>query len=385
LPWAATALLVFICLGLFADAVTDPVTGWDGRMTWSTQALWIQDEGTVDSEVLQRKNLYVTHPQYPLLLPVAQVVVLETFAVPPDVHSYRALYTTFLAVFLLLLWDGARRWAGRLPALLAGLAAAGVPAFTFYEDTGAASGYSDLPLSCFYGAGLLLLLRSRGRVADALGAGLLLAGAALIKNEGALLAFFALGAAALALPWKKLLRPRQLARLGAAVLPVFLALALLASWRAGIPNRQDERYGYLVATADVWPEVVTRIPLMSGLALRQMFRFDHWTLFWIAVPAVFWVGRRGWSGRRRRLALALAAGALAPLVIAWGAYSIHPHFDTLVPVTWTRFLVQGSLPLFLLLALALRDLIQGRSDQLTRSNRLARVSQEKFRSEPPRS
>src|SRR6185436_9527164 len=124
------------------------------------------------------------------------------------------------------------------------------------------------------------------------------------------------------------------------VLPVFLALALLASWRAGIPNRQDERYGYLVATADVWPEVVTRIPLMC---------------------------------------------ALAPLVIAWGAYSIHPHFDTLVPVTWTRFLVQGSLPLFLLLALALRDLIQGRSDQLTRSNRLARVSQEKFRSEPPRS
>ncbi len=72
----------------------------------------------------------------------------------------------------------------------------------------------------------------------------------------------------------------------------------------------------------------------------------------------------GWGGRRRALSLALAAGAVAPLAIGWGAYSIHPHPDTLVPVTWSRFLIQGSLPLFLLLALSLRPL-------------LAQVSQEK--------
>ena len=372
---AAAALLAFICLGLLADALTDPVTGWDGRMTWSTQALWVQDEGTVDSEVLLRKNLYVTHPQYPLLMPVAQVVVLETFAVPQDVHAFRALYTPCFAAFLLLLWDGGRRWAGRLPTLLAGLAAAGVPALTFFEDSGAASGYSDLPLGCFYGAGLLLLLRGRRSVADNLldgwGAGLLLAGAALTKNEGALLAFFALGIAALYLLRKKfpLRTPKlhQLAHLAAATVPILLALALLASWRADIPNRQDERYDVLIGSEDIWPEAITRTPGLAALALRQMFRFDHWTVFWIVIPVVFWVGRRGWKGRRKALALALAAGALAPLVIAWGAYSIHPHPDTLIPVTWTRFLVQGSLPLFLLLALTLRSA-------------LARVSQEKSRS-----
>jgi hypothetical protein len=360
-PWssvpelAAAAVLAFICLGLLADAVTDPVTGWDGRMTWSTQALWVLDEGTVDAEVLRRKNLYVTHPQYPLLLPVAQVIVLETFAVPQDVHAYRALYTTCFAAFLLLLWDGGRRWAGRLPTLLAGLAAAGVPAMTFFEDSGAASGYSDLPLGCFYGAGLLLLLRGRRSAADALGAGLLLAGAVLTKNEGALLAFFALLAAALS--GKNFLRPRQLFRFAPAVVPVLLALTLLASWRSGIPNRQDEQYDVLLGSEAIWPGAVTRIPRLAALAVRQMFRFEHWTLFWVAVPVVFWVGRRGWRGRRRGLASALAAGALAPLVIGWGAYSIHPHPDTLIPVTWTRFLVQGSLPLFLLLALALRDVL----------------------------
>ena len=371
---AAAALLAFICLGLLADALTDPVTGWDGRMTWSTQALWVLDDGTVDSEVLLRKNLYVTHPQYPLLMPVAQVVVLETFAVPQDVHAFRALYTTCFAAFLLLLWDGGRRWAGRLPTLLAGLAAAGVPALTFFEDSGAASGYSDLPLGCFYGAGLLLLLRGRRSVADTLGAGLLLAGAALTKNEGALLAFFALGITALYLLGKKC-PPRypklhRLGRLAAAAVPVLLALALLASWRADIPNRQDERYDVLIGSEEIWPGAVTRLPGLAALALRQMFRFEHWTVFWIVIPVVFWVGRRGWSGRRKALALALAAGALAPLVIAWGAYSIHPHPDTLIPVTWTRFLVQGSLPLFLLLALALRDV-------LTQAAPLARVSQEK--------
>lgn len=354
---ASAALLAFICLGLLADAVSDPVTGWDARMHWAAQASWIRDEGTVDSEVLQRKNLYVNHPRYPLLMPIAQVVVQETFSLPQDVHAFRAVYTTLFAAFLLLLYDGARRWAGRLPALLAGLAAAGVPALTFFEDSGAASAYSDFPLAVFYGAGLLLLLRSRRGLADGLGAGVLLAGAALTKNEGMLLAVFALGAAGLFL-LRGRDRLRQVLRLGAAAALIALALALLASWRADIPNRQDERYEILLAEREIWPAVATRIPLIATGAVTQMFNFEHWTLFWVAVPVVLWTGRRGWSGRRRGVALALAAGVVAPLAIAWGAYSIHPGPESLIPVTWTRFLVQGSLPLFLLLALALRDLLR---------------------------
>lgn len=368
---AAAALLVLIFLGLLVEAMTDPLTSWDSRMTWAAQAIWIRDDGTVDAEVLQRKMMYVTHPQYPLLLPIAQVVVQETFDVPLDVHAFRALYASCFAAFLLLLWDGARRWAGRVPALLAGLAAAGVPAITFWEDSGAASGYSDQPLGCFYGAGLLLLLRAggrpHGRWANILGAGFLLAGAALTKNEGAFLAFLALGVAAIPLllrhlpllrthAWRAL--PRQLLRMAAATVPVVLALVLLTSWRASIPNRQDEMYGNLVRTQEIWPDAFVRIPTLVTLILEQTYSFEHWTLFWIVVPVVFWAGRRGWGGRRRGLALALAAGALAPLAIAWGAYLFHPAPETLIEVTWTRFLVQGSLPLFLLLALALRDVLQ---------------------------
>lgn len=366
---AAAALLAFISLGLLVEAMTDPLTSWDSRMTWAAQAIWVRDDGTVDAEALQRKMIYVTHPQYPLLLPLAQVVVQETFDVPNDVHAFRAVYAGFFAAFVLLLWDGARRWAGRGAALLAALAVAGVPAITFWGDSGAISGYSDQPLGCFFGAGLLLLLRARGRKqgrwANFLGGGFLLAGAALTKNEGMLLAFLALGAAALPILLRHLrhLRnrrplPGHLLRLVAAAVPVLLALALLRSWRAAIPNRQDEMYGSLVRTQDIWPDAFLRIPDLLRMVLEQTYNFERWTLFWIAVPVVFVAGRRGWMGRRGGLALALAAGALAPLAVAWGAYLFHPAPESLISVTWTRFLVQGALPLCLLLALALRDVLQ---------------------------
>lgn len=372
---AAAALLCLISVGLLAEAMTDPLTSWDSRMTWAAQAIWIRDDGTVDAEVLQRKMMYVTHPQYPLLLPIAQVVVQETFDVPADVHAFRAVYAGFFAAFALLLWDGARRWAGRVPALLAALAAAGVPAITFWGDSGAISGYSDQPLGCFFGAGLLLLLRAHGRTqgrwASFLGGGFLLAGAVLTKNEGMLLAILALGAAALPIllrHLRHLRHPRhprrwrplfhQLLPLAAAAVPVALALVLLRSWRAAIPNRQDEMYEHLVRTQEIWPDAFVRIPDLLLLILEQTYNFERWTLFWIAVPVVFLAGRRGWGGRRRGLALALAAGALEPLAVAWGAYLFHPAPESLIEVTWTRFLVQSSLPLFLLLALALRDVLR---------------------------
>lgn len=353
----ALALLAFVCLGLFAEAVTNPVTGWDGRMTWSSQARYVREEGTVDAEALRNGRWYVNHPRYPLLLPVAQVAVLEAFGAEDDRHIFRPLYAAFFPAFLLVLWDGARRWAGRGPAALAGLAAAGLPVLTFWQDSGAASAYSDFPLGCFYGAGLVLLLRSRRRVSDALAAGILLGAAVLTKNEGFLLAASALLAAALLLLRRKD-RLRQAARLGAAAALVALALAFFISWRSEIPERHDEQYSSFVDAGDFWPEMVTRIPWLSPLILREMFIWHRWSLFWVAAPVVFRVGRNGWRGRRRALFRALLLAFAAPLAVGWGAYTVHWNPVPLIAVTWTRFLVQGSTPLFLLLALALRGALR---------------------------
>jgi hypothetical protein len=355
--FASLALLTLVSLGLFADAITSPVTGWDGRMTWSTQARYIRAAGTVDAEVFRQARWYVSHPHYPLLLPVAQEAVLEVTGAEEDRHVFRALYAALFPALLLVVWDGAVRWAGARAARLAVLAAAGAPAITFWQDGGAASAYSDLPLACLTGAGLILLVRSRRSLADACAAGLFLAGAALTKNEGALLSLFA-PLAALPVLLRRPDRGRQAARLLIAVLPVLLALAFLASWRGGIPNRYDEGYANFVRLRAFWPGVVTHIPQLVPLALRKMLSWDPWAAFWWIVPPALLAGWRGCRGRRCPLAWTLTLASLAPLAIAWGAYSVHWDVASLLPVTWTRFLLQGILPLLVLLSLALRSLLR---------------------------
>lgn len=368
LPHLATvSLLAFISLGLLADAVTSPVTGWDGRMIWSSQARYLRAAGTVDAEVLRDPRWYVNHPRYPLLLPVAQAAVLEVTGADEDRHVFRPIYAALFPALLLILWDGAVRWAGEPAARLAALTAAGAPAFTFWLDGGAASAYSDLPLACLTGAGLLLLLRSRRSLAGALAAGVLLAGAALTKNEGALLSLLVPLAAA-PLLFRRRDRRRQAARLLLAVLPSLLALAFLASWRAGIPNRYDEGYAGFVKLSAFWPGVITHIPELAPLAVRQMLAWDPWAAFWWIVPPALVTGWRGFfSIQRRPLTMTLLLAAGAPLAIGWSAYSVHWDPASLLPVTWTRFLLQGSLPLLLLLALALRDLVR-RSRGLARNS-----------------
>src|SRR5947209_4980074 len=50
---ALAALLATLCLGVLAEALSDPDQSWDGRMTWSSQARWLRAAGTVDLPVLR--------------------------------------------------------------------------------------------------------------------------------------------------------------------------------------------------------------------------------------------------------------------------------------------------------------------------------------------
>jgi hypothetical protein len=347
---------VAVSLGILADTLTHPQMEWDGRMTWSAQARYIRAEGTVDASVLTQPGWYVSHPWYPLLLPVAQAAVLELGHAGDDAPLYRALFALFFPAWLLLLYSGARRWAGRRAAALTCLAAALLPFPAFHRAGGATGAYSDLPLACFYGAGLLLLLKPRPRRLDGLAAGLLLGAAVLTKAEGAPLALAAVAVAALS-------RRRFKAILPAAV-PVALAFGLLFSWRAGIPAR-FESYQEIVSWDRFWPDVLARAPFLLGKIRAEMISIDRWGFFWSVWPLVLLAG---WRGLRRRVTPALALAALAPLGIAWIAYTISLDPAYMVRASWSRFLIQASVPLLLLLALALRDLLR-RSPGLSRSPR----------------
>ena len=372
LPAFVLALVgIGVSAGVLADALVFPLRDWDGRMHWSAQARYIRYEGSVLPLAVVRGQWFINHPRYPVLMPVAQVAVLEATGAGEDELFFRSLYAALIPAFLLVLYDGARRWAGWLPAGLAAAAAAGVPFLTFFPDGGATSSYSDLPLGCFFGAALVLLLRGRVLPSDGIAAGLLLGGAVLTKNEGTILAGFALLASVL-VPALRLWRERRSgkklapasrsrlllkgARTCAAASVMVAVLAFFVWWRLQIPNRQDENYEEFVTAGHFFPDVITRIPEFAGPLLRQTFlTWDRWMGFWwIALPLLL----AGWGvfrGRRSALSWPLLLGFAAPLLLAWGAYTVHWAPSYLVTVTWERFLVQASLPFFLLLALALRE------------------------------
>jgi hypothetical protein len=353
-PLQATCALVaaLVCAGVLAEAVSNPVHDWDGRITWSVQARYIRDAGTVDAEVLRDGRWFVSHPQYPLLLPIAQAAALEAFHADLYGHLQRALYAAFFPVLLLLVYDGARRGAGPTAAALMVLAAAAIPFFA-YGEGGAFSTYSDLPLACFYGAAVVLLLGPRPTVASGLAAGLLLAAAALTKNEGSLLAVLAL-ALGWRSGWRSGRRPRHrpALRLAAAALPLLLALLLLASWRSAIPDRQDENYPDMLRDVQLWPSILTHPAAYAPVLVRQMTRFHHWAGFWWMAPIVLLAGRHAFAHPRNRRYLLAAA---APPAIGLAAYSIHENPGFLAAVTWERLLLQGAVPLFILLACALAE------------------------------
>lgn len=354
------AAVVF--LSILAEVLTKPLRDWDGRMTWAVQARYMRAEGTVDPTVLTQPGWYLTHPWYPMLLPVAQVAVLELLQAGDDEHFFRALYAFFFPVWLLIVYGGARRWTSRSAAALTTLAAALLPLPAIFRGGGALSAYSDLPLSCFYGAGLLLLLRVRPRLSAALAAGLLLGATVLTKNEGAPLAMWALAVAAFtpfapggpAALRQRLRRGWRSFALATGI--VAAALGLLLSWRSGIPD-SFQSYREIVSWDAFWPGVVTRLPLLLPRIRYEMISLDDWGIFWSAALVVLLAG---WRGLRRRATPPLLLAAVAPLAVAWIAYSISLNPTQIVRMTWNRFLLQASIPLLILFSFALDDLLRRR-------------------------
>jgi hypothetical protein len=356
---AAGICIAAICLGPLTSALTAPLGDWDGRMTWSPLAAYVRHEGTVDAAVLQEAHWWVLHPRYPPLLPLAQVAAQETFGAGEDDQLYRALYAGFLVALLLVLYDGARRAAGPSVATWTTLCAAVLP-FLSYGAGGATSAYSDLALAGFYGAALVLLLLERRSPSSGLAAGCLLAGAILTKNEGALLAVAALLLASLRLlrlPRRGPARgPRPFGWLAGAVAPVLAAFALLTSWRAAIPNRDDEDYFAVLRLSELLHGAIARLPVIVPEILRWTFRWSSWLGFWALFLVVLLAGHR--ALRRPDARLLLLAG-LVPAGIGWAAYAVSTRLDHLLGETWDRFLLQGLVPLALVFACALRDLRRG--------------------------
>lgn len=333
-----------VSLSLLAKSLTNPVTDWDGVMTWATQARFVRAAHTVDTPVLRGRTYFLSNPRYPLLLPVAQVAVLETWSVEDD-RAFRPLYAVFFPVALALVFAAVAPLAGRALAAASVLAGAALPVLAL-ENGGAAGAYSDLPLACFGGAALVLLARRTVTRGDALAAGLLLAGAVLAKTEGFAFALAILAGAA----W---MRRRIGARaLLPAALLAFGAIAFYVSWRAPISARFDQGYASILRNPLTWTQAPQRLASAVPTILRKMRAFSDWGWFWYGVPLVMLAG--GKALRRRSVCPFLLAAA-GPVCIALAAYAVHFDPPALAASTWTRFLIQASIPLAAVLAACARE------------------------------
>jgi hypothetical protein len=181
--------------------------------------------------------------------------------------------------------------------------------------------------------------------------GLLLAAAAMTKNEGAWIGGGVLAACAVTAGFGS--RGARSTGRGAwlvGFLLFALSVVIARSWAAGIPPRGDESYSILAQRFDL-ATAIAGTARSAREALKQMATPSNWSLFWWISPVLLGMGRRGWM-RRRFWPLAIAAAL--PLALGAGAYALHPDPERLVAVTWNRFLVQSLVPTAVLLALALR-------------------------------
>ncbi len=352
LPWWIGFFLVLLilipALSLLLDAAVDPIRDIDGRHIWVPKARYIREAGTVLPEVLREKRWVVEHPRYPPLMPLAQVVTLEVTR-GADERVIRILYAAFWLVWVLIILDQARILGGRRIAALILALAACVPFVAFAFNGGAAGAYSDLPLACFWGAGIWLLLASKDRQGSTLAAGLLLTGTVLTKNEGLGLAVLALVVGLIACLGKKEAFLQWIKTL----IPVLLALALLGSWKNGIPNRRDESY-FSKLSLESMSEGLTRL-VAEGIpaALGTMMDVRWWSLLWIVLALLLLFGAKGLKDRRAMIVALLVVGGLAQFLVAYLVTGWN--VSHLVRVTWNRALLQVSVPLLALAAMAAKS------------------------------
>lgn len=359
-PLAVGLLVIPVTIALLADALVNPVHDFDGRMTWGTQARYLQAEQSVLPAILTDPRAFIIHPRYPILMPLVQVASTGLSGTDLGGFGVRPIYVLFLPALAAVLVSALRRHFGQVASALSTILVLSAPALLWDIDVGARGTYSDLPQGSFLGAGLLLLADPRTRHEPWRGAmaGLLLMAAVATKNEGMLLApaVAVLAAANSLRRWARRRSWQALRGLGGPLVAaafVGAGILLVIAWRVEIPNRNDESYFESLPAWGIVSGLVSRAPAIVGGILERSFDVTDWgAIFWLA-PLLLIAGRGGSSKRIVRWALVLLAGQC---VLAFSAYAVAPSLD-IIDVTWSRLLLQVLVPMAIVLAAATRQIL----------------------------
>ncbi len=328
--WAQRGLLAFAALSLLLPLTAGlvlPPFQFDSLTRWLLKSKALAFEGTLDGPLSSDSAFAWTHQRYPALLPhVANVPAVLSGRW--DERAAEGVYPWFAVALVLVAYGALARRADPLRAALGAAWVASLPLVSFLPrpppGSGAFSAMADVPLAAFAAAAGLALVDALDEVRDRahIEAALLLAGAALTKNEG--LPLLAGAALALLLGAR---RARWRRAAGVAGLAAGLYLLLWWSLAQRFPALDENYAGRLhgEALAQGWGRLRFLLPAFA----TEVVSFQRWGLTWLAAAALLVLGR---PRRPVRALLALvglqfASYLLAFVVSAWTS----PSAEILAP------------------------------------------------------
>jgi hypothetical protein len=317
---------------LAAEAISVPPTDWDGVMTWLPLTRLILNEEAARPSALLDASAWFANPRYPSGVPVANATLAPLLGSDmSDERNLRIISVMFLIGYLGVVYQLADTIGGRIAARVAVGLSLTTQMLVTERKGGTMGNYADLPLAAFLGLIVLLsLTRHRPWVLSVAAVA-----AALTKTEGIPIVLLMLGGLVFA-AW--LTDAGLRARIPPLVLGVIGACGGLAVWRAPIPVRDMQEYP-LKEFMNVGA-VVAHLRSAMPLVLERLVPNRRWGLLWVLTAIAIVVML--WDRRRRGTGLVLLAGASAPMLVGIFAYAIHWDPARLVPVTFDRFMLQGS-------------------------------------------
>ncbi len=329
------ALLAGISLAVgrtFLQALLTPMEGYDAVAIWGLKAKAIFLERALPVGLLQDGAFALSHPDYPLLVPLAESYIAITLGRWNDV-AVKLIFPLFLVALLVLFHaalgrltvagpSGATSLLTRRQRLLITLLLASVPALS--EQ--AASGYADIAIAFFSGLGTIYLyLWLRGGAGFLLGiAAFLTALGATAKNEGKLLALINLALLAAGVCRRGV--PHEPRRRRLVSVTSFAAALLLISSPWSIERHvlglSNDVVNMSTLTAALhWDRAGHIVPILRGF-LHEACKVKSWNLAWplFLAAAGLRVTRPGREGP-----IILIAAVFLPLAGYAAIYLITPY------------------------------------------------------------
>jgi hypothetical protein len=350
------AAFAFRLIGLLSVV---PVSSWDGWAIWAARARALYSAGDVWNPAFQDPSYYPQHLEYPILFPTLEALSLDAIG-RYDAAVLHVLPGVLGVAVALAVWALLRLTIAPWLAALSAVAIVGVDPLVENLRQNYADGVTALVASLGLLCLALWLMHDSSTLL--IPAGLFLASAAMLKNEGLMFALVAVAAVALACPLARR-SPRALLWVGGAVLLV------LAPWQVfirlnGLPSSRDIRFssladpshaaehwgrigqaadGLLEALAEGWrlPVAAGLIALVAAVASRRydlVVLFVGWTTFgfsglvlsyYLATIDLNWLIAT--SADRVVATLALGMALLAPVLAstAWEARrrNVAPEAD----------------------------------------------------------